>query len=508
MTKRFTVTWAGGSVEVEAGTLLSRALNSRGPIVETPCGGRGYCVKCLVRVVSGDAPPSKEDLARLSLPRIEEGFRLSCRLPVESDLRVSVPAAGDRGVYRVSQARGSAGAAHATGRSLGFALDLGTTGMAGSLLDLDTGERVSSGTCPNPQARHGADVISRLAFALKSRENALTLREEALGAARGLMRSLCEVVPTLLSRVSSGAVVGNTAMHHLLLGLDVSSLSRAPYVPASRQATTLDVPGLPPMYAVPVIAGFVGSDSVAGAVSTGLLGGGKAPRLLIDLGTNSEVLLWTGDRLMVASAPAGPAFEGGEISQGMLAVPGAIQSVRADRESGELDVSTIDDAPARGICGSGLIDAVAALLETGILDRGGLIRSGASSAAITPRVSLTQKDIRAFQLAKGAVRAAVDSLLDDAGLPYSAVSEILLAGAFGARVNPDSAVFTGLLPPVSPGVVRPVGNTALAGAEMVLLSPDAMREAEDIADRATHLELALRPSFQEMFLEAVQFRMP
>jgi uncharacterized 2Fe-2S/4Fe-4S cluster protein (DUF4445 family) len=568
MPSAVTVTWAGGSVRVEPGTLLSSALNSRGMVVETPCGGRGYCLKCLVRVTSGAAPPSSDDLERLSPDQIAAGYRLACRLPVTSDLCVSVKllprAAGKASSemhWRTSVevdiqpwfTGGFTGTGPACARlRAGFALDLGTTTLAGALVDLTSGEQLASGSCPNPQAVHGADVMSRLAYAIKSKDNARALQALVLEAAEGLLKSLCAGARITPGDVLFGVAVGNTAMHHLALGLDVTGLSRAPYCPALREGTVVSLSGLPPLYAVPVIAGFAGSDAVADAIAAGLAGlseatpeAGGESLLLIDVGTNSEVLLSHGGTLYVSSSPAGPAFEGGEISQGMLAGPGAIDSVRFD--SAALTVTTVGGAPPRGICGSGLVDAAAALLEAGVLDEGGRmqargplawtvhpgrVRSGRDrpggvppdgglvggvfanpdadgmSVDIAPGVAVTQKDIRALQLAKGAIRAAIEALLAEAGATYDDLREIVLAGTFGTFLSPESAVAIGLLPPVELRRIRPVGNAALAGAKMILLSRKAKQDAERAAASAVHVELALRPDFQEVFLEAVQFRMP
>ncbi|MEX0974625.1 MAG: ASKHA domain-containing protein [Bacillota bacterium] len=400
---------------------------------------------------------------------------------------------------------------------MSFVLDLGTTTISGSLVDLSSGDRLVAGTRPNPQAPYGADVITRLTLAAMSNKNALTLQRLVLGSAADLLQSLCKQASLRVGDVTSGVFVGNTAMHHLALGLDVSGLCKAPYTPACREAGVVELPGLPPLYAVPVIASFVGSDAVSAALATSLCET-SGTRLLIDVGTNSEVLLWHGGTLRVASAPAGPAFEGGEISCGMLARPGAIDSVRFDGDN--LQVTTIGGVAPEGICGSGLVDAVAALLQSGVLDesgrlqpRGPLRRSviagdgGATGFSIAPGVVLTQRDIRAFQLAKGAMLTAVDILLRDAGASPGEIDQVLLAGCFGTFLDKGSAVATGLIPPIEVSKVKGVGNAALAGAEMIAASRDAQDAAGRIARSAVHVELSMEPDFQERFLQSLNFHM-
>ena len=359
--------------------------------------------------------------------------------------------------------------------------------------------------------------MTRLTLAIMNRKSALALQRLVLESAADLLQSLCSQASVSLDCVKSGVVVGNTAMHHLALGLDVSGLCRAPYTPDCREAGVVQLPGLPPLYAVPVLASFVGSDAVSAAVATNLAHGPNT-RLLIDVGTNTEALLWHAGTLYAASAPAGPAFEGGEISQGVQAGSGAVDSVRfaGDR----LEVTTIGGAEPIGVCGSGLIDAVAVLLKTGALDESGRLHArgplsgrvlvgddgGAIGFLIAPGVVLTQKDIRAFQLAKGAVRTAADVLLRYAGVSSDDVDEILLAGSFGTFLDAKNALATGLLPPLDASKVRPVGNAALAGAEIILLS-GCREPAERVARFGVHVELALVPGFQDEFLQSLEFHM-
>ncbi len=404
---------------------------------------------------------------------------------------------------------------------VGFALDLGTTTLEGSLVDLGSGEVLASYECPNPQRAYGADVMTRLTLAVRSSDTASRMRAAALGGAGEVLRSLCQasVIPT--ERVASGVLVGNTAMHHLALGLNVAGLATAPYSAAMTKACTLDAQtaatyGLPPMYAAPLIGSYVGSDAVAGALATDLTAG--PTRMLIDVGTNTEVLLWHRGKTYAASAPAGPAFEGGEVSRGMRASPGAIRSVQL--QGSDLRLTVVGEAPAKGICGSGLIDAIAVMREAGALDLTGRLQQWGPlrdrvivgeegypvAFALSPSLSITQKDVRAFQLAKGAIRATIEILLRHADASASDLQEILLAGAFGTSVRAENALATGMLPLVDQHVIGAVGNASLAGARLMLKSAGSREIAEKLAASAEHVELSLRPDFQSEFLSSLNLQ--
>ncbi|WP_050742276.1 ASKHA domain-containing protein [Symbiobacterium thermophilum] len=524
---------AGRTFSVPSGMPLARALNQHEPFVETPCGARGQCRKCLVRVL-GEAPePTPADLEQLTPAELAQGFRLSCQLRVDRDLEVAVvPAVTlDPRKARLGALAGPAevdpwAPLNPTGRSLGFALDVGTTGIAGALLDLRTGEELAVHASLNPQAVYGADLMTRLSHAIQGEEQKGELTRLVRDAAQALLGRLLGKAGARPEEVTAASLVGNTAMHHLFLGLPVEQLAVAPYTPAVTEGRVFEVPGFPALYALPVIAGFVGADTVAAALAAGL-DAGEETVLLVDVGTNGEVLLRHAGRLYACSAPAGPAFEGGEISQGMRAGPGAIEAVRFDGR--DLVVTVIPGGPrstagggggsgteaARGICGSGLLDAAAALLEAGLMDETGRLThagpaahrlaEGGRAVALAPGVQLTQKDLRSLQLAKGAIRSGIEVLLRVAGIGPARLDKVLLAGAFGNYLRRESAVATGLLPPVDPGRIQPIGNAAIAGAKLALLSRSARDRAEALARGARFVELATHPDFEEVFMEALNF---
>lgn len=501
-----------------AGTRLSEALAAQGLPLETPCGARGYCRKCVVQV-RGKAPaPTAADQEQLTPAELAAGFRLACQLRVAADLSVAVvPAVGSDGrkaaLGKLTQPVKLKPwvPLRPTGPTLGFALDVGTTTLAGGLLDLRTGEELAARSEPNPQGVHGADVMSRLGYAVQSAAGARELQDLVQGAAGRLLEELCRQAGVEREAVVVGALCGNTAMHHLFLGLPVTDLALAPYRPVQLEGCEVELPGLPRLYALPNVGGFVGADAAAAALAAGL-DQEAGTVLVVDVGTNGEAFLCHGGALFACSAPAGPAFEGGEISCGMRARPGAVEGVAY--QDGRLELQVVGRKAPRGLCGSGLLDAAAALRKAGAVDATGRLRPvgplaaqvapDGSAVALAPGLLLTQKDIRALQLAKGAVRAAVDLLLQVAGVRPSALDAVLLAGAFGTYLRPESALAVGLLPPVALEKVRPIGNAAAAGTKLVLLSREARERVEALARRTQHVELATHPDFEEIFMTAMQ----
>ncbi|MCE5239806.1 ASKHA domain-containing protein [bacterium] len=419
---------------------------------------------------------------------------------------------------------------------LGVAVDIGTTTVVAYLVDLLTGEHLGSGTAHNPQAQHGADVISRTDYAANQPGGLSRLQSEAVGVVNQVVSQALAAAGGHADQVIEMTVVGNTCMHHLFLGLDPWHIAQAPYIPVASDAITVTPGSLGlkmnaqgRVVCLPVIAGYVGADTVGVITATRMMDSDR-PVLAVDIGTNGEVALWSGERLVCASCAAGPAFEGAQIEHGMRAAPGAISAV--DLHDGDLQITTIDDQRPLGLCGSGLFDAMAVCLEAGLVDAMGrmvapdreqdlapalaarlqgegntrrILLASDGDAEAHAGVYFTQKDVRELQLAKGAVRAAVELLLRECGLKVEDLSAVLLAGAFGNYLRPQSALRMGLLPPMSPTLIRGVGNAAGAGAMLALLSLPWRRRAEEIARRAEHLELAQRPDFQQMFMETMLF---
>jgi uncharacterized 2Fe-2S/4Fe-4S cluster protein (DUF4445 family) len=485
----------GIRLEVERGVSLEALLSPHG--VEFPCGGAGICRGCRVRVIAGELAVTPEMRGVFTPAEIAAGWRLACAARVEGPLTLEVaqwstPVLTDETRCPVEPREGC-----------GIAIDLGTTTLVAQLVDLTTGEVVAVETGLNPQTVHGADVMSRIQFALSGGAARLAaLIREALGA---MIASLPRH-----DSVRLVLVAGNTVMHHLFCGLDVEPLAHVPFETPHGGAVQLtprdlgwDLPAAAAVRFLPCLGSFVGSDILAGILATGMA---ESSRLaaLIDLGTNGEIVVGNAGRLLCASTAAGPAFEAGRIRMGMRASEGAITHVTV--RDGGLACRVMGEVPARGICGSGLVDAVAAGLSLGAILPGGRLAHGAREFMLMHPVALNQADIRELQLAKAAIAAGLRMLLDRWGARAADLDAIYLAGAFGNYVNLGSARRIGLLE-AEPARMVPSGNTALRGTRMALLSPsrrDGLISA--IGARSEHVPLASDPRFEDMFVDSMAFR--
>jgi len=421
-----------------------------------------------------------------------------------------------------------------TAMKFGLAIDVGTTSVVTTLIELTSGEQLASISSLNPQAVFGGDLMSRIAFAQFNPANLRKLHTRIVGLLNQHVAEVCRTSGVLPKWIYKAVVVGNTCMHHLLLGIDPSHVGLAPYAPVMRHAAVLPARDVPLKIApegrvclLPLVAGFVGADAVAVALAT-RLADSPALRVAVDIGTNGEVLLGSRDRLLACSAPAGPALEGAQIRHGMRGAQGAIDRVSVERE---VRVHTIGETPALGICGSGLIDLLAGLLGAGVIDWTGLIQFEARESlppALRDRVQmrgeervfvvlrpgeagargeivLTQDDVRQVQLAKGAIASGIAMLLHVAAVPLDRVEELMLAGGFGNYLSIPSAIRIGLIPALPPARVRYVGNAASLGAQICLLSEAERARADTVAARIEHVSLAAHPDFEQIFVDAMNF---
>lgn len=422
-----------------------------------------------------------------------------------------------------------------TRMNYGMAFDIGTTTVVCYLVDLINGLTLSTTSAINPQVAYGDDIISRITFASEREDGLKLLHEAIISTVNELALRACDEAKVSPNHVYHATFVGNTCMLHLLLGLDVTQLGRAPYVAVIQStvelsASELGITAIPNalIHVLPRIGGFVGADTVA-MILLHLIDGVDVA-LAIDIGTNTEVVVKHGNEMLAASAAAGPAFEGARIKHGMRATDGAIYSVKVDED--DVRCMVIGDAPARGICGSGLIDAVAAMLELGIVDESGrmlcrnelpplpqriaerlterdgevefVLAHGNESDSGSPIV-LTQRDIRQLQLAKGSIRAATETLLNLAGVSYDELQAVFIAGAFGTFIPKQSAVRIGLLPPISSERIYSVGNAAGVGAKLALINSNELKRAESVARSVKHIELGTNPLYAEAFFEWMRF---
>jgi len=416
----------------------------------------------------------------------------------------------------------------------GLAIDVGTTSVVTPLVELESGEQLASVSSLNPQAVFGGDLMSRIAFAQFNPANLRKLHTRIVGLLNRHIEQICRESGVLAKWIYKIVVVGNTCMHHILLGIDPSHVGLAPYAPVMRHAATLSARELFLKVApearvcfLPLVAGFVGADAVGVALATRIY---ESPeiRVAVDIGTNGEVLLGSRERLWACSAPAGPALEGAQIRHGMRGALGAIDRVTVDDD---IHVHTIGEADALGICGSGIIDLLAGLLDRGVIDWTGLIQVDArdslppklaarvvmrgeerqvivlrpGEAGARQEIVLTQDDVRQVQLAKGAIASGVMMLQHVAGVADDVIAELMLAGGFGNYVSIDSALRIGLIPPLPRERIRYVGNAASLGAQLCLVSETERARAETIATRIEHVSLAAHPDFEGIFVDCMNF---
>ena len=527
--KHFSITFKpdGEQILIHSGATFIEAAGQAGIILNTVCGGKGTCKKCLVYL----EPDAREVLA--------------CQYKIDSDLTVTIPAgsrffeqriltegidAGSRiqpDIYKKYLREGSAAPI------FGLAVDLGTTTVVARLIDMSGGECLATEAALNPQTRFGDDVISRIAYAQTGKEFA-ELHEAVIDCINDLTARLCTKAAVETNGIYEMCVAGNTTMSHIFLKLPIIQLGQAPY-----EAYSLDAHNVPPgelglqinpagnIYTVENIAGFVGADTTAVALAVDIDSADEM-MLIVDIGTNGEIVLGTKDKLYAASCAAGPALEGARITCGGRACDGAIEAVVINEDDIDLDV--IGNVPPHSICGSGLIDAVTVMLDLGVINGTGrfaepktlehklppaifarIIEQDGQPAfrlagvASSP-VFLSQKDIRQMQLAKGAIRAGIKLLQQKIGLEDNDIKRILLAGAFGNYIRRSSALRIGLLPAVEAERIRFVGNAAAAGAQMILISRQCRDQARELARKIEYVEIAHEPGFQDVYADSMLFQ--
>lgn len=490
----------GQTLALERGSALKDVLFPWG--VEFPCGGRGLCRRCRVRVLEGSLPATEGDRRAFSRDELEAGWRLACHARAEGDLTLEVgqwetPILADETLFAFEPAEG-----------LGVAVDVGTTTLVAQLVDRQSGRVLGVRTALNPQAVFGADVMSRVQCALVP-EGLRRLRDLIRGEIGRMVEDLAAGAHGPLRTV---VLVGNTVMHHLFAGLEVGPLARVPFQSEHDGLQMFhsaelgwNMAGDAPVFFLPCVGGFVGSDVLAGVLATRLLEG-EGLAGLMDLGTNGEIVFGSRAGAICASAAAGPAFEGGRIRWGMRAATGAISEVIL--RDGRLECRVLGSVAPRGICGSGLVDAAAVGLELGLLDARGRLRAEGGVWELCPPVTLSQRDIRELQLAKAAIAAGARILLRRLGAGPREVGRVYLAGAFGNYISRASARRIGLFDFEEERIV-PAGNTALLGAKMALFVVDRRPEAfEELRGRIEHISLAAEPDFQDIFAEEMFFPQP
>ncbi|MBE6756169.1 MAG: DUF4445 domain-containing protein [Ruminococcaceae bacterium] len=446
----------------EDGELLSDILIKNGKAHEHPCGGRGTCRKCTVFV------DGKKEL--------------SCQYRIKSDIEVVIPEESE--ILSVTGAEESGKITE----NMCFVLDIGTTTLALALVSLDEKKIIKVITRTNPQRIFGADVMSRIDYC---RKNSVS---ELQGILADEVNKMIENFG--VSEIDRMYAAGNTTMLHIFFGVDPSSMGTAPYSPVfleSKREKTDKIKGVKEIISLPSFSAFVGADLVAG-LNFAEMPSEEKYNLLIDLGTNAEILLFSEEKILCTSAAAGPCFEGANISCGMSAVDGAISAYRKGR------IETIGNKPAKGICGTGLIDIVAELLSDGTIDETGFMEC--EEFEIAENVSLTQGDIRQYQLAKSAIYSAVLTLLKNENVTFENIEKVYLSGGFSAKINIQNAARTGLIPEEMKDKCVPINNSSLLGTAKYAIEQNDLTV---FTEKAEYIDLSSDKYFSDLFIENMQF---
>jgi uncharacterized 2Fe-2S/4Fe-4S cluster protein (DUF4445 family) len=532
--RHFTITFEpeDRQISIQSGVSLLEAAGQAGIILNTSCGGSGTCKKCLVIL-----EPSGQKV-------------LACQYLINQDLTVTIPQESRFFEQKILES-GITSAAKASytiydkyrafapeGEIYGVAVDIGTTTVVAKLINLKDGRHIATESALNPQTQFGSDVISRITYA-DTPEKAAQLKELIIFCIKKLIAGLCSKALISYEQIYELCAVGNTTMNHILLGFPIVQLGLAPY-----KAYSVDAYDLPPdklglninskgnIHTVENIAGFVGSDTTAVALAAGISSEEKMT-LIVDIGTNGEIVLGNKDRLFAASCAAGPALEGAGISCGSTAQKGAIEGVLVAEDDivvnviGNTPASVFrqKDAGARSICGSGIIDAVAVLLDLGVINKTGRFAApgelkdhvsdaiiarffksdGRPAFRLTKNVFITAGDIRQVQLAKAAIRAGMALLQKEMAVVDDNIEQILLAGAFGNYIRKENALRIGLLPDVGLDRIHFIGNAAASGAQIILVSQIARQKAHELAKQIKYIEIAQRSDFPDTFAKCLSF---
>lgn len=591
------------------GENLLKLLRKNGIFMDAPCGGKGTCGKCAVKVEGLPDEASDNEKRLLGTARIEKGFRLACRIAVSSRLDVypdaaeaeasiviggklrgiqvepiiskryvelEPPTLGNQVPY-MEKALGRSGEAVETvemesvpaqnlallqelpgilkkcrfkatlvsingkltavepgdssGSLYGAAFDIGTTTVAAYLYDLSTGRQASAVSMLNPQRKYGADIISRINYAMKSNEKRNEMQSLITACINELIERLVLEAGINTSAVYSAVFAGNTTMLHFLLGLDTADMAVSPFIPVTTALTyfspaelglNMNKSGIGVVF--PGVSAYVGGDTVAAILSSGMYDKDEIS-LLVDIGTNGEIVLGGGKWLLACSTAAGPAFEGANIRNGMGSVVGAIDSVGPGPG---FEITAIGDAKPVGICGSGIIDAAARLLDAGVIDETGRMADESESEKLgygtgkrlfmmdgerafllatgkDSPIAVTQGDIREIQNAKASIAAGIETLINEAGIGLDDIKKVYLAGGFGSNINIECAVRIGLLPGALKDRMEAIGNASGAGAAEGLLSRDMLKLSGSIAKRVKYVELSASAFFTEKYVDNMLF---
>ncbi len=487
------------------GTSILQALQARGEYIPAPCGGNGTCGKCRVRFVQDPPAPSQADRKVLTEAEIADGVRLACRTAAVQGAVIEIEAGDEKQMDvasgftldvasgRVPVQRDIVDGEKDTeeGGTIAAAVDIGTTTIAMSAVDIGSGRILGTSTGINHQRSWGADVISRMEA---SNQGKGALLQKSIRADLDLLREELG-----LAQDARMVISGNSTMEHLLQGLSCETLGVAPYTPVD-----ISLHEYENMTILPGISTFVGADIVSGIVACGI-DQSEEICILVDLGTNGEMAIGNCNRIISASTAAGPAFEGGNISCGVAGIPGAVSSVEIT--DGEARVETIGGLPPVGLCGTGVLETVYELLKEELVDEAGLLDDEYfdDGFPVAEGIVFTNKDVREVQLAKSAVRAGLEVLLEEYGADYDQIGKLYIAGGFGQKINLEKAVGIGLLPEELLDRMVPVGNSSLAGAVMAACDPSVLERMRAVGENAEETALAENPLFSDLYMDNMFF---
>ncbi len=516
-------------VQSEPDSTCLEVIRQAGIYLPSDCGGMGNCGKCRVIFETNPSPTSIE-MEYLTSEEIEEGIRLACEHKVESDghIQILMPFGHSKILTHGAIVASEVQIDETPENQYGIAIDIGTTTIVCYLVELETGSQVGVESALNPQMSFGGDVVSRIAYALGGPESVSELQDSLLTKLDQMITALLDKYDISPKSVVRATVVGNTVMHHLLLGLNVYSLSRYPYTPKMRESHITDANALKlnsldrtQFFVAPNISGFIGGDAVAFILAQ-RLDEYEGVALGIDVGTNGEIILAKNGNLSCCSAAAGPAFEGAAITNGMRAQIGAIEYISIIDRDKRPKIATIGHTKPEGLCGTAIVDLTYQLWKVGLIDQRG--RMGESERIITLEnnekayivlkrdefggerdILFTQGDLRQVQLAKGAIQAGFTILMDIADVSLSQLDGIYLAGAFGTYLRPESCIGIGLLPNIGIENIVPVGNAAGEGAKLALISTSQKKLMTTISENTRYVELANQPEFSKIFTESTKF---
>lgn len=500
--------------------LASQVLKDAGFMIDLPCAGRGICKKCRIQAVGILSEPTPEEKNAFLPNELKAGARLACQTRLLGDAALSLEDTGESVI--LCDGYLPPFTVNPLGDDLGIAVDIGTTTLALYLAELSTGKILARTSRKNPQSVFGGDVISRIEKAMSGEGAAL--QNAVIAAIDEMILEACRLAQTKASRITAGVLAGNTAMLYLLCGENPASLAAAPFQAGDLFGRTLSAKALgltaigstAAVYLPRCIGAYLGADITAALVSSQLEKESGAA-ILLDLGTNGEMILKTDTGLYGCSTAAGPAFEGVGLYQGMQALPGAVDSVWW--QGGRLAYTVIGDIAPKGICGSGMISLTSAFLESGIIDGTGRIQTDHPYAAAhlktvdglpaveieSSGVLVTQKDIRSIQLAKAAVCAGILTLLNEAALNPSQLSGVLLAGGFGNYINVSCGEKMGLFPEGLAAITRPTGNSSGMGAFLLLEDKSFLADSERLAESVQEIDLSSNAFFQEAYVDCMLF---